>query len=102
LTVSSHPLHRAVSDAVEAVTTKLKERINFTGASSAAYTAAFAESSPKAGNPRLHLRRFEEGNTWKNSQRGAAALGQACAAGLRNASVAHGVNDPVSRQEMLE
>ena len=47
---------------------QLKERINFTGPSSAAYTAAFAESSPKAGNPRLHLRPFEEGNTWKNSQ----------------------------------
>ncbi len=101
-TWSSGHYRHAVSDAVEAVTTKLKERINFTGPSSAAYTAAFAESSPKAGNPRLHLRPFEEGNTWKNSQRGAAALGQACVAGLRNASVAHGVNDPVSRQEMLE
>ncbi len=79
-TWSSGHYRHAVSDAVEAVTTKLKERINFTGPSSAAYTAAFAESSPKAGNPRLHLHPFEEGNTWKNSQRGAAALGQACIA----------------------
>jgi len=84
------------------VTAKLKERIDYTGASSAAYQAAFAEAPPKAGNPRLHVRVFEEGDTWKNSQRGAAALGLACVAGLRNASVAHGVNDPVRRQEMLE
>ncbi len=59
---SGHYRHAASDavEAVEAVTTKLKERINFTGPSSAAYTAAFAESSPKAGNPRLHLRPFEE------------------------------------------
>jgi hypothetical protein len=74
-TWSSGHYRHAVSDAVEAVTAKLKERIDFTGASSAAYQAAFAEAPPKAGNPRLHLRVFEEGDTWKNSQRGAAALG---------------------------
>lgn len=98
---SGHYRH-AVSDAVEAVTKQVWERTGYTGVSASAYSYAFSESDATTEKPRLHLTPHEPGDTWKNVQRGAARLGEACVAGLRNASVAHGVDSPIDRQLALE
>lgn len=98
---SGHYRH-AVCDAVEAVTKQVWERTGYTGVSASAYSYAFSESDATTDKPRLHLTPHEPGDTWKNVQRGAARLGEACVAGLRNASVAHGVDSPIDRELALE